>query len=59
MAPTAVRVIKKLDYEGDLVKNYAVSSIKTFCLVGERGDPDTILWINKHFQNVLNNDTWW
>jgi propionyl-CoA synthetase len=59
MAPTGVRVIKKEDYEGELVKNYDTSSVRTFCLVGERCDPDTILWINRHFPNVLINDTWW
>jgi|TARA_B110000285_G_C15092550_1_gene599951 propionyl-CoA synthetase len=59
MAPTGVRVIKKDDYEGDFVKKYDTSTIRTFCLVGERCDPDTILWIAKHFPNVLINDTWW
>ena len=59
MAPTAVRVIKKEDYEGDLVKKYSQETIETFCLVGERCDPDTILWINKHCPNVIINDTWW
>jgi propionyl-CoA synthetase len=59
MAPTGVRVIKKDDYEGEFVKKYNVSTIRTFCLVGERCDPDTILWINKYFPHVLINDTWW
>ena len=59
MAPTAVRIIKKEDYEGDLVKKYDTSTIETYCLVGERCDPDTIHWIHKHFPHVLINDTWW
>jgi len=59
MAPTGVRVVKKEDYDGDLVKKYDTSSIRTFCLVGERCDPDTINWIHKHFPQVLINDTWW
>lgn len=59
MAPTAIRVIKKEDYEGELVKNYDVSSVKTLCLVGERCDPDTIYWIHRHFPKVLISDTWW
>ena len=58
-APTAVRVIKQLDYDADLLKPYDVSSIKTVCLVGERCDPDTIYWIHKHLPHVLINDTWW
>jgi len=32
MAPTAVRVVKKLDYEGELVKKYDISTVKTFSL---------------------------
>jgi len=59
MAPTGVRVIKKEDYEGDLVKKYNTQSVETYCLVGERCDPDTILWINKHLPHVIINDTWW
>ena len=59
MAPTAVRVIKKDDYDGKLVKKYNTDSVRTFCLVGERCDPDTIFWINRHFPKVLINDTWW
>lgn len=59
MAPTGVRVVKKEDYDGNLVKKYDTSSIRTFCLVGERCDPDTIHWVHRHFPNVLINDTWW
>lgn len=59
MAPTGVRVIKKEDYDGVLVKKYDISSVRTFCLVGERCDPDTIHWIHKHLPKVLINDTWW
>lgn len=59
MAPTAVRVIKKEDYDGLLVKKYDTSTVRTFCLVGERCDPDTIHWVHRHFPKVLINDTWW
>ena len=59
MAPTGVRVIKKEDYEGDWIRKYDTSSLHGFLLVGERCDPDTILWMNKHFPHVLINDTWW
>jgi propionyl-CoA synthetase len=58
-APTAVRIIKKEDYEGALVKKYDVSSLKNFLLVGERCDPDTIFWVHKTLPNVKINDTWW
>jgi propionyl-CoA synthetase len=59
MAPTAVRIIKKEDYEGEWVKKYDTSSLQGFHLVGERCDPDTIWWVHKHFPHVIINDTWW
>ena len=59
MAPTGVRIIKKEDYDGEWVKKYDVSSLDGYLLVGERCDPDTILWIHRHFPNVKINDTWW
>lgn len=59
MAPTGVRVIKKEDYEGEWVKKYDLSSLDGFLLVGERCDPDTILWMHRHLPHVKINDTWW
>lgn len=59
MAPTGVRIIKKEDYEGEWVKKYDVSSLESYSLVGERCDPDTILWIHKHIPHAKINDTWW
>jgi propionyl-CoA synthetase len=59
IAPTAVRIIKKEDYEGEHVKNYNVTSLKSFHLVGERCDPDTIWWVHHHFPSVFINDSWW
>jgi propionyl-CoA synthetase len=59
MAPTAIRVLKKEDYEGEYIKKHDTSSIKTFCIVGERCDPDTVHWLNNLLPNVILNDTWW
>jgi propionyl-CoA synthetase len=59
VAPTAVRIVKKEDYEGEYVKKYDVSSLQGFHLVGERCDPDTIWWVNRHFPHVIINDNWW
>lgn len=58
-APTAIRVIKKEDYQGEHIKKYDTSSLKSILLVGERCDPDTIMWLKHKFPNVLLNDTWW
>lgn len=59
VAPTAVRVVKKDDYEGEFIKKYDISSVRTVGLVGERCDPDTVHWLHKHLPNVILNDTWW
>jgi propionyl-CoA synthetase len=59
MAPTAIRVVKKEDFDGLLVKKYDTSTINSFALVGERCDPATIMWIHKHLPHVIINDTWW
>ena len=59
VAPTAVRVVKKDDYDGLLVKKYDTSTLQGFNLVGERCDPDTILWVHRHFPHVIINDNWW
>ena len=44
-APTAVRIIKKMDHKGDLIQKYDLSKLKAFHLAGERSDPDTIKWL--------------
>ena len=59
MAPTAVRIIKKEDYDGDYIRKHSLASLQTFNLVGERCDPDTVWWIHRHFPQVVINDTWW
>src|SRR6185295_15958564 len=43
-APTAFRAIKKEDPEGEHIRRYDLSSLRTLFLAGERGDPDTLLW---------------
>lgn len=52
VAPTAVRIIKKEDYEGEYMKKYDTSSLKYFHVVGERCDPDTISWIHNQFPHA-------
>lgn len=58
-APTAIRILKKEDYEGSYMKKYDISSLKCILLVGERCDPDTINWLQDKFPDVFLNDTWW
>ncbi|HAN70631.1 MAG TPA: propionyl-CoA synthetase, partial [Actinobacteria bacterium] len=57
-APTAIRAIKKVDPEGDLVRGYDLSSLRTLFLAGERLDPDTYAWASGVL-GVPIVDNWW
>ncbi len=57
-APTALRAIKRDDPEGELVADYNMRTLKTLYLAGERADPDTILWAQRHLK-VPVIDHWW
>ena len=57
-APTAFRAIKKEDPDGRLMAGYDLSSFRTLFLAGERADPDTIQWAERHL-GVPVIDHWW
>jgi propionyl-CoA synthetase len=57
-APTAFRAIKKEDPQGKLIGDYDLSGFRTLFLAGERADPDTIQWAERHL-NVPVIDHWW
>lgn len=57
-APTAFRAIKREDPSGEFIKKYDLSCLKTLFLAGERADPDTIQWAEKHL-GVPVVDHWW
>jgi propionyl-CoA synthetase len=57
-APTAFRAIGKEDPEGDLLKNYDLSSLKRLYLAGERLDPATYHWLKEKTQLPII-DHWW
>lgn len=57
-APTAFRAIKKEDSEGEFLKNYDISSLRTLFLAGERADPDTVTWAG-NLLGVPVVDHWW
>ena len=57
-APTALRAIKRDDPQGKLVADYDISSLQALYLAGERADPDTILWAQRHLK-VPVIDHWW
>ena len=52
------RAIKRVDPEADFLKQYDISSMRTLFLAGERSDPATIQWAEKHLQ-VPVIDHWW
>jgi propionyl-CoA synthetase len=57
-APTALRAIKKEDPNGLLIGTYDISSLRTLFLAGERADPDSIQWAERHLK-VPVIDHWW
>jgi propionyl-CoA synthetase len=57
-APTAFRAIKREDPNGEFIPKYDLSGFRTLFLAGERCDPDTLLWAQKHLA-VPVIDHWW
>ncbi|MNF33152.1 Acetyl-coenzyme A synthetase [compost metagenome] len=57
-APTAIRAIKKEDPNGDFIKEYDLSSLKTQFLAGERCDVATLEWYQENIP-IPAIDHWW
>ncbi len=57
-APTAFRAIKREDPNGELPGKFDLSGFRTLFLAGERADPDTIEWAERHLK-VPVIDHWW
>jgi propionyl-CoA synthetase len=57
-APTAFRAIKREDPQGDLIRRYDLSSLRTLFLAGERLDPDTLKWAESRLRIPVI-DHWW
>lgn len=57
-APTAFRAIKKEDPNGDGLKRYDLSKLKTIFMAGERLDPPTLEWVEQHSNKPVI-DHWW
>ncbi|WP_264509777.1 acetate--CoA ligase [Flavobacterium sp. N1719] len=57
-APTAIRAIKKEDPNGEFIKQYDLSCLRTQFLAGERCDVATLEWYNEHIP-VPAIDHWW
>jgi propionyl-CoA synthetase len=57
-APTAIRAIKKEDPNGEFIKKYDLSCLKTQFLAGERCDVATLEWYRAHVP-IPTIDHWW
>ena len=57
-APTAFRAIKQRDPKAELLQSYDISNFNYLFLAGERTDPDTLHWAERHLQ-VPVIDHWW
>lgn len=57
-APTAIRAIRKEDYNGDFIKSTDLSKFENLFLAGERLDPDTYHWATENL-GVPVIDNWW
>ena len=59
IAPTAVRAIKKDDFEGNFLAKHDLSCLETIYLAGERCDPLTIKWLQEKVPHARVLDQWW
>ncbi|MBS3732479.1 MAG: AMP-binding protein, partial [Desulfobacterales bacterium] len=57
-APTAYRAIRREDPQARLLQEYDMSGFRILFLAGERSDPATIQWSEKHL-DVPVIDHWW
>ncbi|TDT29902.1 propionyl-CoA synthetase [Naumannella halotolerans] len=57
-APTAIRAIRKVDPDGELLADHDLSTLQTLFLAGERTDPDTLNWAAEKL-DIPVVDNWW
>ncbi len=57
-APTAIRAIRQRDPDAALISGYDLSRLRTLFLAGERTDPNTLGWAERHL-GVPVIDHWW
>jgi len=57
-APTAFRAIRKEDPNGEFIRKYDLSKLRSLFLAGERADPETVKWAADQLK-VPVIDHWW
>lgn len=59
-SPTALRAIKREDYDCKTLKKYTLDCLDSIHMAGERCDPDTNIWLQNGIgERILINDQWW
>jgi propionyl-CoA synthetase len=57
-APTAIRAIRREDPDGRLISRRGLGHLRALFLAGERADPPTLQWAQRHLQIPVI-DHWW
>ena len=57
-APTAIRAIRREDPDAQLLAEIGTGDLTAIFLAGERADPDTVLWLERH-TGLPVVDHWW
>jgi propionyl-CoA synthetase len=57
-APTAIRAIRREDFNGEFIRRYDLSHLRTLFLAGERCDPPTLTWARAQL-GIPVIDHWW
>lgn len=57
-APTAIRAVRKEDPDGAFLADLGTANLRAMFLAGERADPETIYWAEKHLKLPVI-DHWW
>ncbi len=57
-APTAIRAIRREDFDGAHLRRHDLSKLRTLFLAGERCDPATLAWSREHL-GISVIDHWW
>lgn len=55
-SPTAIRLLKKLDFQGEFIKKHDTSSLRCIAVAGEKCDQATIHWLKSFFPKTMLSD---
>lgn len=58
-APTALRALRREDFDGVWINKYDTKSLRSISFAGERCDIPTFEWISRNVPHALINDNYW